>query len=115
MITTDYITVETWNTKLQKVEYHYVHKSIKNPKQYVLSLHPEQILLWLDRKELRIEDKHHILFIQFGEEWEIDAIERITFITNIMEGEVYLYVMNGMMIFFNLYQIWEINLHHTIS
>ena len=45
MITTDYITVETWNTKLQKVEYHYVHKSVDNPKQYVLNLHPEQVIL----------------------------------------------------------------------
>ena len=45
MTRSDYITVETWNTKLQKVEYHYVHKSIKNPKQYVLSLYPEERLL----------------------------------------------------------------------
>lgn len=45
MMISDYITVETWNTKLQKVEYHYVHKSIKNPKQYVKSLHPEQVIL----------------------------------------------------------------------
>ena len=49
MITTDYITVETWNTILQKVEYHYVHKSIPNPRQYVKSLHPEQILLVVEK------------------------------------------------------------------
>ena len=44
-MTSDYITITTWNTKLQKVEYHYVPKSIKNPKQYVKSLHPEQVIL----------------------------------------------------------------------
>ena len=45
MTRSDYVTVETWNTKLQKVEYHYIHKSIPNPRQYVKSLHPEQVIL----------------------------------------------------------------------
>ena len=45
MTRSDYIAVETWNTNLQKVEYHYVHKSVKNPKEYVKSLHPEQMIL----------------------------------------------------------------------
>nr|BAR35656.1 hypothetical protein [uncultured Mediterranean phage uvMED] len=42
MMISDYITITTWDEKYQCIRYHYVHKSIKNPKQYVLNLHPNE-------------------------------------------------------------------------
>ncbi|WDS61241.1 hypothetical protein SBM3_00162 [Synechococcus phage S-BM3] len=39
----DFICVTTWDPRLQKSCYHYVHKSIKDPVQYVKNLNPNEI------------------------------------------------------------------------
>ena len=45
MMTSDYITITTWDEKYQCIRYRYVHKSIDKPKEYILSLYPEERLL----------------------------------------------------------------------
>jgi hypothetical protein len=41
----DYICVQTWNPQFQRICYHWVHKSEKDPVQFVKNLNPEQVVL----------------------------------------------------------------------
>jgi hypothetical protein len=42
---TDYVCVETWNPIYERIQYHWVHKSEKDPVQFVKNLNPEQEVL----------------------------------------------------------------------
>ena len=42
---TDYVCVATWDPIFEMMRYHWVHKSEKNPVQFVKSLNPEQQIL----------------------------------------------------------------------
>jgi len=41
----DYICIETWDSEFECVRYHWVHKSEKDPEQFVKNLNPEQEVL----------------------------------------------------------------------
>ena len=41
----DYVCVQTWNPVFQRMQYHWVHKSEKDPVQFVKNLNPEQEML----------------------------------------------------------------------
>ena len=45
MNSTEYITVTTWDEECQCMRYHYVHESVDDPKQYVLSLYPQEVIM----------------------------------------------------------------------
>lgn len=42
---TDYVCVQTWDPVFQCMRYHWVHKSEKDPVQFVKNLNPEQKVL----------------------------------------------------------------------
>jgi len=42
---TDYICVQTWDPEFECIRYHWVHKSEKDPVQFVKNLNPEQKML----------------------------------------------------------------------
>jgi hypothetical protein len=41
----DYVVITTWDPEFQCIRYHYVHKSEKDPIQFVKNLNPEQEVL----------------------------------------------------------------------
>ena len=41
----DYICIITWDPILEITRYHYVHKSVKNPTDYIKHLYPEELEL----------------------------------------------------------------------
>ena len=42
---TDYVCVQTWNPIFERMQYHWVHKSEKDPVQFVKNLNPEEVHL----------------------------------------------------------------------
>mgnify|MGYP003628015541 FL=1 len=42
---TDYVCVATWDPIFEMMRYHWVHKSEKDPEQFVKNLNPEQEVL----------------------------------------------------------------------
>ena len=42
---TDYVCIAMWDPIFEMMRYHWVHKSEKNPVQFVKSLNPEQEVL----------------------------------------------------------------------
>jgi hypothetical protein len=41
----DYITITAWDKQFECIRYHWVHKSEKDPVQFVKNLNPEQKIL----------------------------------------------------------------------
>ena len=42
---TDYVCVATWDPIFEMMRYHWVHKSEKNPVQFVKNLNPGEVVL----------------------------------------------------------------------
>jgi hypothetical protein len=41
----DYVCIMTWNFMLECIRYHWIHKSEKNPVQFVKNLNPDEVVL----------------------------------------------------------------------
>ena len=41
----DYVCIETWDSKLECIRYHWVHTSEKNAVQFVKNLNPDEVVL----------------------------------------------------------------------
>ena len=41
----DYVCIQTWDYKLECIRYHWVHKSEKNPVQFIKNINPGEVVL----------------------------------------------------------------------